>query len=410
MFLARNIGAGPGPAEDFWYSPVARATAAGVAVSAESAMRLSTVYKCVRVRAETVGMLPLMIYKRRDDGGKEPATDHPLYGLLHDQPNPWQTSFQWRQMVGLHLAFCSNHYSFLNRVGGRIVEIIPFDPGQMRVRLDPQTYVRTYTLQRANGQTQEFPEESIWHIRGLSWGTLVGLETLSLAREALGLSMALEDFQSNFHANGARPSGVLSVPGKLTEEQYKKLRAWLESEHGRDDPAKPMIVDQAAQWIQQTMSGVDAQTLESRKYQVEEVCRAFGVMPIMVGFSDKAATYASAEQMFLAHVVHTLAPWYELIEQDVEAKLLTEADRRAGIYPKFVAQGLMRGALKDTAEYLVKLTSAGIMTRNEARAKIELDALDGLDEPLTPMNMATPANDSAPKGDDDPADDKPKAP
>jgi len=118
MFLARNIGAGPGPADDFWFSPVARATAAGVAVSAESAMRLSTVYKCVRVRAETIGMLPLIIYRRLDNGGKEAAADHPLYRLLHDQPNPWQSSMQWRAMMQAHVDLRGHGYSEVVARGG----------------------------------------------------------------------------------------------------------------------------------------------------------------------------------------------------------------------------------------------------------------------------------------------------
>jgi HK97 family phage portal protein len=148
-----------------------------------------------------------------------------------------------------------------------------------------------------------------------------------------------------------------------------------------------VILDRNAKFLPTSLSGVDAQHLETRKYQIEEVCRAYRVMPIMVGYSDKASTYASAEQMFLAHVVHTLSPWYERIEQSANAKLLSPQERTSGLYTKFVAAGLLRGALKDTAEYLHKLVLDGIMTRNEARDKLDLNPLDGLNEPLTPANM-----------------------
>ena len=388
---------------DIWREVFGSRTAkSGRAVTVDTALQVSAALACVRVLANGVSQVPLKLFEESTDGrSRRPAREHPLYDVLHRRPNPWQTSYQFRQTLMMHVALCGNHYSFINRVRGRVVELIPFTPGTMSVKRAAD-YSLSYVSRDAKGQEQVFPAESIWHVRGMSWNSWQGLETLSLAREALGLSMALESFQSDFHAKGARPVGVLSVDGKLTDEQYQKLRKWLESEHGKNDPTQPMILDNAAKWFQQTMSGVDAQTLESRKHQIEEVCRAFGVMPIMIGFSDKTATYASAEQMFLAHVVHTLSPWYEMLEQDIDVRLLTDEDRRQGVYAKFVAQGLMRGAIKDTAEYLTKLTSGGIMTRNEAREKIELDALDGLDEPLTPANTAKPEPTDNPPA--DPAD------
>jgi HK97 family phage portal protein len=209
-----------------------------------------------------------------------------------------------------------------------------------------------------------------------------------MAREAIGLSMAIEEQQAGFYRNGASVPGVLSMEGTLKDDQYKQLRGWLEQEHsGARNSGRPMIIDRSAKWLQMSMSSVDAQTAEQRRYQVEEICRAMRVMPIMVGHADKTATYASAEQMFLAHLVHTLSPWYERIEQEIDTFLLTDADSAGGLYAKFIEEGLLRGALKDTAEYLQKMTGAGIMTRNEARAKLDMNPIDGLDDPLTPVNM-----------------------
>jgi HK97 family phage portal protein len=156
-----------------------------------------------------------------------------------------------------------------------------------------------------------------------------------------------------------------------------------------------MILDKGAKWVNRAMSGVDAQHLETRKHQVEEICRDFRVMPIMVGQSDKASTYASAEQMFIAHLVHTLTPWYERFEQSIDCQLLTDDELDQGYYAFLDPTGMLRGALKDTAEYLYKNVSIGNMTRNEAREKLDLNPIVDLDLPLTPMNLTTQLNQEA---------------
>ena len=148
-----------------------------------------------------------------------------------------------------------------------------------------------------------------------------------------------------------------------------------------------MILDRAAKFLNTQMTGIDAQHLETRRHQIEEICRFFRVMPIMVGHADKAATYASAEQMFLAHVVHTLMPWYSRIEQSIDANLLSPKERAEGYYSDFVEEGLLRGDMMTTQAVLVGYTSNGIMTRNEARAKLDMNPLEGLDDPLTPANL-----------------------
>jgi HK97 family phage portal protein len=162
-------------------------------------------------------------------------------------------------------------------------------------------------------------------VRGPSWNGWSAIEPLKAARDAIGLAIAIEESQAGLHANGVQTSGAWSVEGKLTPDQHKALREWIEKEHaGAPNAGKALILDRAAKWMQTQMTGVDAQTLESRRNQVEEICRFFGVMPIMAGYSDKAATYASAEQMFLAHVVHTLSPRWERYEQSMDAYLLTD--------------------------------------------------------------------------------------
>lgn len=365
-----------------------RKSAAGRSVNVENALQVATVLGCVRVLADGLSQVPLKLFRESPDGKtRMPAKDHALYDVLHRQPNPWQTSYRYRETLMLHLALCGNAFSFINRVRGSVVELLPIQPGRMKVKQNADLSF-SYETQDSAGRWVGIPTEAVWHLRGPSWNSWMGLEIVALARDAIGLTMAIEEQQAGLYRDGVSVPGVLSVDGNLTDDQYKKLRDWLAKEHaGSRNAGTPMILDRAAKWTAMALSSADAQTIEQRRMQIEEVCRPFRIMPIMVGSSDKAATYASAEQMFLAHVVHTLAPWYERIEQDIDVFLLTAKERRDGIYAKFVEEGLLRGAMKDTAEYLNRLTGGGIMTRNEARAKLDMNPIDGLDEPLTPTNM-----------------------
>jgi HK97 family phage portal protein len=231
-----------------------------------------------------------------------------------------------------------------------------------------------------------FPAESIWHVKGPSWNTWKGMPAVEFAREAIGLSIATEEAHAKLHAHGAQASGVYSVDGTLNPDQYKALRAWIEENLSGENRFRPMVLDRAAKWTQISMNGVDSQHLETRKHQVEEVCRAFRVMPIMVGQADKAATYASAEQMFLAHVIHTLCPWYERIEQSIDVNLLTAADRRQGIYAKFLPNGLMRGAAKDRAEFYSKMWQLGAFSPNMILEWEDENPYEGGDARYVPVN------------------------
>lgn len=366
----------------------ARGTKSGASVSHSTAVEVTAVLAAARVISEGIAQVPFKLF-RQSGRNVLPATDHPLYVLLHRRPNAWMTSFQMRETLALHTILTGDGIAFLNRgFLGEITEIIPITRGKVTFE-QKEDYSIEYTITAPSGKQQKFPQSAIWHWRGPSWDSVRGLDAVVNAREAIGLAMMTEASQARLHSNGLRAAGTYSVEGALSTKQYEELRAFLSQEYGgAENASKVVILDRGAKFLQTSLSGVDAQHLETRRYQVEEICRAFRVMPIMVGYSDKAATYASAEQMFLAHVVHTLAPWYERIEQSADTQLLSEKDMRDGLYVKFVAAGLLRGALKDTAEYLVKLTTNGIMTRNEAREKIELNPLDGLDEPLTPSNLA----------------------
>jgi HK97 family phage portal protein len=376
-------------AKDYGLSALVKS---GVRVGRVQALQLSTVFGCLRVLGEGIAQVPLKLM-RKQGRNLDSATDHDLYDILAHQPNSWMTSFELRELMVWHAALCGAAHIFIVRgTGGSILELIPLQPGSVTVT-QASDYSLQYTVTAPGGATKPFPAESIWTVRGPSWNGFEGLEVLKLAREAIGLSLAAEEHHARVHSNSAAPSGLYSVEGQLTKDQYESLRGWLEREYtGLQNLARPMILDRNAKFTPYAFKGVDLQHLETRKFQIEDVCRFFRVMPIMVGYSDKAATYASAEQMFLAHLVHTLMPWYSRIEQSANANLLSRRERKSGLYVKFHERGLLRGAMKDEAEYLSKLVQLGVLTRNEARELMERNPLDDLDLPLTPINLTANLN------------------
>lgn len=354
----------------------------GQSITTETALQVTTVFGCLRVLADGVAQVPLKLYRESEDGRKRaPAKDHPLYKVLARKTNDWQTSFEFRETLMLHTPLTGAFYAFKNRVRGEIVELIPFEPGHVTVKRHDRRYDLRYEVRFDDGSREEFPAADIWHVKGPSWNSWMGLKAVQLAREAIGLALATEEHHASLHKNSAKAGGVLAVEGKLTETEYKRLKAWIaENYEGAHNAAKTWVMDRAAKFTPHVITGVDSEHLATRKYQIEEICRAFRVMPIMVGYSDKNATYASVEQMFLAHVVHTLSPWYERLEQSINTNLLTDDDARAGIYAKFNANGLMRGAAADRATYFTKALGAGgtkgWLTQNQVRALEEEDAMD----------------------------------
>ena len=369
---------------------------AGVQVNTTTALQVATVMACARAIAEGVAQVPIRLYQRQ---GARPQrlNDHPLVDLLTWMPNQWQTSFEFRETLMLHLVLCGNAFVWVNRVRGQIVELIPIEPGKVLVDRKPDMSI-TYQVMFDDGRSPILTGADIWHIRGPSWNSWMGLEAVKYARDAIGLSMALETSHSRLHKNGLQPSGTYAVEGTLSAADHARLRAYLEQFYaGQDNAGRPLILDRSAKWMSRALSGVDAQHIETRNHQIEEICRHFRVIPLMVGYSDKTATYASAEQMFIAHVVHTITPWVTRFEQSAERALL-DPDENLDI--RFDLKGLMRGAAKDRAEYYAKALGSGgapaWMTQNEVREDDGLDPIDGGDELPRPTNVggAAPARET----------------
>lgn len=364
-------------------------TKSGQSVSETSALQVSTVFSCLRVLGEGCAQVPLKLY-REANGTREVQTQHPAHRLMHRRPNPWMTAFALRETLVWHAALTGDAFALIMRgSAGEPMELVLLQPDRVAVKQAADLSL-SYEVTGASGSKRTVPAANMLHLRGPSWVGHEGLSVVQKAREAIGLAMSSEESQARMHARGMQPSGLYSVDGTLPPTAYKALREWVDKELGGSENAgRTLILDRAAKFTPLQMSSVDAQHLETRNHQIGEVCAFFRVMPIMVGFSDKTATYASAEQMFLAHVVHTLAPWYERIEQTLDAVLLTDKERADGFYFKHIAAGLMRGALKDQAQFLHTMVQDGVMTRNEARGMLDLNPIAGLDEPLTPVNLTT---------------------
>lgn len=346
-------------------------SSSGRTVNVNTAIDVSTVFACCRVVGEGLAQVPFKLMQESPDGKTRlPAKKHSLYKKLALKPNRWQTSFEYREMLVWHVLLCGNHYSFINRIGNKIVELYPFEPNRVHVKFE--SGVLTYKVTTEEGRTQDFPASAIWHVRGPSLNGWYGLEVIKHAREAIGLSMTLEETAGSMTSKGVNTSGVYSVEGTLSPEQYRGLAKWIdENISGPENAGKPLILDRAAKWVSTQMSGIDAQSIENRRFQIEEICRFARVMPIMVGYSDKATTYASSEQMFLAHLVHTMAPWFERIEQSANVNLLTEKEQNEGYYTNFVEEGMLRGAAVDTKDVILGYVNGGILTPNEGRAKLD---------------------------------------
>lgn len=354
----------------------------GLPTTPEAAVQVTAVLCAVRVIAEGMAQMPLKLYREREVDGRtkrEVAKDHPLHQRLHRRPNSWMTSFQWREMMTMHAVLGGNGYSVISRVGGHLDELIPVDPACVQIGFDRGEIRYRIVI---DGRTMEYAKRDIFHLRGPSLDGKVGLNILRLAREAVGLTNSLEHAQTRLQQNGGRPSGILTYSdgGTLSPEAKQALRESWNEKFGPGGEGGVAVLDNGWSYSSITMSAVDAQLIETRRFQIDEIGRAFRVWPLMLMQADKTATFASSEQFFLAHVIHTLGPWIERWENTLDCDLIDDPD----LYAHFQVNGLMRGAAKDRGEFYAKALGAGgapgWATQNEIRGWEDLDPKDGGDE------------------------------
>lgn len=383
-----------------------REAKSGASVTWQTALQVSTVHACVRLIANGVAQAKWQVFEKRDGVTKE-AADHPLTPLLRSAMSERLRLTKYEVLVTAlyHLLLTGNAYLFIGRVGrARTVrEIYPLEPHRVTVSRAVTGELR-YRVSFVDGQSSDYGSDEIWHIRGPSWNSWLGLDATRIARESIGLAISLEESHAELHRNGPHFGGIYSVSGVLSKESHANLQSHLiRHATGGPDAGKPLILDNSADFKSTTMTSVDAQHIETRNLQIVEICRHFGVIPALVGVSEKASGYNGVEQQSILHVTHTLTPWFTLIEQSADMYLLSEADRKNGLSTQFNANALMRGAAKDRAEYFAKALGAGgapgWLTQNEVREIENANPLPGGDSlnrgSITAQNQSaapSPAN------------------
>ena len=336
----------------------------GKAVNATTAIQLSTVYACVRVISETVASLPLGVYEATDAGNRK-ATEHPLYKLLHDEPNSEMTSFILREVMLGHLLLWGNSYCQIIRTGrNKITGLYPLLPDKMTVDRDKNCAL-TYTYSTASGQTVVLAPEDVLHIPGLGFDGVMGYSPIALEKNAIGLGIASEEYGSKFFSNGARPSGILTHPN--TVKNPKALReSWNAAYGGSSNANRVAILEEGMRFEPIAIPNNEAQFLETRKFQVDEICRIFRVPPHLVGNLEHA-TFSNIEHQSIDFAVHTIRPWLVRIEQSMNRALFSEQEKER-FYVQFNIDGLMRGDYKSRMEGYAIGINNGFMCPNDIRS------------------------------------------
>ena len=349
----------------------------GKVVNERSSMQMTAVYSCVRILAEAVAGLPLHFYEYKDDGSKQKAVAHPLYRLLHDEPNPEMTSFVFRETLMAHLLLWGNAYAQIIRNGkGEVVALYPLMPNKMQVDRNENGDIyyiyNRYADEAKTGDlgTVILSRKDVLHIPGLGFDGLVGYSPIAMAKNAIGLAMATEEYGSKFFANGAAPSGVLEHPGTI-KDPSKVREAWQSQFGGSGNSGKVAVLEEGMKYTPISISPEQAQFLETRKFQINEIARIFRVPPHMLADLEKSS-FSNIEQQSLEFVKYTLDPWVIRWEQALARSLLTVEEKRKYFF-KFNVEGLLRGDYQSRMQGYATARQNGWMSANDIR---ELENLD----------------------------------
>ena len=359
------------------YSFYMGGSTAGKSVNERSAMQMTAVYACVRILSEAVAGLPLHLYRYKEDGGKEKAIDHSLYHLLHDEPNKEMSSFIFRETLMTHLLLWGNAYAQIIRNGkGEIIALYPLMPNKMKVDRGEDGelyYIYSRSTDEANAKEDSIvvltPRE-VLHIPGLGFDGLVGYSPIAMAKNAIGLAIATEEYGAKFFANGAAPSGVLEHPGTI-KDPARLRENWNSTFGGSANSGKVAVLEEGMKYTPISISPEQAQFLETRKFQINEIARIFRIPPHMVGDLEKSS-FSNIEQQSLEFVKYTLDPWIIRWEQSLSRSLLTPDEKKTYFF-KFNLEGLLRGDYASRMNGYATARQNGWMSANDIR---ELENLD----------------------------------
>ncbi len=382
----------------------------GITITEQTALRSAAVYACVRVLAESVASLPLITYQRTPIG-KQRAVNHALYPLLHDMPNSEMTSFEFREAMMGHVLLWGNAYAEIelnNR--GDVMALWPLRPDRMQVARNAAGDL-VYRYQMPDNSYTVFPQSLIFHLRGLSSNGIVGYSPIQMARNAIGLSLATEEFGSRFFSNGARPGAVLQHPGNLGDKAYERLKtSWSEQHQGLSNAQRVAILEEGMKIESIGVPPNDAQFLETRKFQLEEIARIFRVPLHKVGDLEHA-TFSNIEQQELGFVVDSLRSWLVRIEQAITRDLIGPLERRS-IFVEFLIDGMLRGDQQSRYTAYATGRQWGWLSVNDIRRLENMNEIEEGDVYLEPLNMKEagapdpdhPEDPAEPPDPEDPAD------
>ncbi len=360
-------------------------TVTGKGVSAMGAMQLTTVFACVRVLAESVGMLPCKLYQQKGNR-KDIASNHRVHRLLSVAPNSYMTAQEFWELLMVCLCLRGNFYAYKNTLGGNVRELLPLDPSRVTPKINDDWSI-SYHVRFKDG-VRTLTQDDIWHVRLFTVDGLNGLSPIAYARQAISLGLSTEEHGARLFTNGAVTSGVLRTEQGLTDEAFTRLKTQFHGEHmGVANAYKPMILEMGLDWKPISLNAEDSQFLETRRFQRDEICAIFRVPPTLVANMEKASLN-NVEMLGQQFMNYSLMPYLTRVESRILVGLLSEKDQQT-YYAKFNAGALLRGDIKTRYEQYGKGIQWGILSPNDCRELEDLNPRDGGDVYLTPMNMTT---------------------
>lgn len=364
-----------GPKNSLWGSSTAfffGSTSSGKVVNEKTAIQTTAVYACVRVLAEAIASLPLHTYRYTEDG-KEKATDHPLYQLLHNEPNPEMTSFVFRETLMGHLLLWGNAYAQIIRDGrGNVTSLYPLLPDKMTV--DRTSTGELYYLYKKEGLDYPLRQEDVLHIPGLGFDGLVGYSPIAMAKNAIGMAIATEEYGARFFANGANPGGVLEHPG-VVKDPARIRESWNAVYQGSANAHRVAVLEEGMKFQPIGIPPEQAQFLETRRFQLNEIARIFRVPPHMIGDLERSS-FSNIEQQSLEFVMYTLDPWVVRWEQAISKALIADSEKKE-VFVKFNVNGLLRGDYQSRMAGYAVGRQNGWLSANDIR---ELEDMNRLPE------------------------------
>ena len=346
-------------------------TTSGKAVNERTAMQTTAVYACVRILAEAVAGLPLHLYRRKDDGGKEKTFVHPLYYLLHTEPNPEMTSFAFRETLMSHLLLWGNAYAQIIRDGtGRVLSLYPLLPSKMAV--DRTATGQLFYEYRADTSHVILRPQDVLHIPGLGFDGLIGYSPIAMSKNAIGMAIATEEYGAKFFANGANPGGVLEHPG-VVKDPKRVRESWNAVYQGSSNAHRIAVLEEGMKFNAIGIPPEQAQFLETRKFQINEIARIFRIPPHMVGDLEKSS-FSNIEQQSLEFVKYTLDPWVVRWEQAIQKALLLPSEKRA-YFVKFNVDGLLRGDYQSRMTGYATGRQNGWLSSNDIREMEDMNRI-----------------------------------